>query len=681
MSRLLDELRSAGQLAILPDARKGSLLDQSGHGLSLTVGAGSGNKFNRTPKGSGYSGTTSSEYTAGVQASLDLTAATAFVAFISTKTHTVNASLLSKAETLSSIKNGYTIALTGAIYCALGDASGVQGVNAAAVEPVGVPTLVAMGWNGTNLWTWVNGVQTKLVAQTRVPTSVGQAFRFGRSASYGLADVSVLFGGVVNRLITGQEASRMYDEWCTEGFIGDVPRRNFIQVPDTKQDWDYTAQGIALDTTFQRRSDGKIRDDSPSNYAGTITGACPPGKDGSGITFPSAAGCVSFGNVTQVNSVASFSIEWWQELPSGNIPVAYSIAKYLDTNDSVLLGPLGVAAAAKGVYFAVANGSNAYGISTLQMRAGTKQHFLAVFNGNGVGNAGRAQLYVDGEDGVLAGFGGTIPATTSAMTGQNLFTGYPTVSVPGTYNGERLYTASLTSVQARAAYLKHFAQQLLWRESFEDVPVTLAASVGAGVMIGEWKVISGTWKCSETTDGKKWLECVTAGAVSIPQPEGFGTVHYKQLHHSVAGATYMMFEASKSAAWNATGQNGYLLEHDTGGRLVFERETSGPDTDLFYTVGGYAANDVVHDYWINRRPSDGRFTAYIQGGAFTRPTLIDPTGGFGTNPSAGEATYTTSKWMIVSMAAGDKLLMFDPQDSRAGIQWYRGQLDPTKGEV
>ena len=688
MSRLLDELRAAGNLAIHHDGRKGSLLDQSGHGLGLTIGAGSGNTFPKTAKGYGFSGSTSSEFSAGVQASLDLTAATAFCAFVSYRSHTVNASLLSKAETLSSIKNGYTIALTGSIYCALGDASGVQGLAAAAVEPIGVPTLVAMGWNGTNFWTWVNGVQTQLVAQTRVPTSTGQAYRYGRSATYGLADVAVLFAGLCNRVLTGQEVSRVYDEWLNEGFITDLPRRNFVQIPDTKPDWDYNAQGIVLDTDFSRRSDGKIVDNSPSNYAGTLLGN-PMWMNDGGLNFKDGVNdYANFGNVTQLNGAPNFSFSQVVKLPSTGVVSLRGLWGKHDYGSTGYRVKLTANTNSPGPYVLQYYEYDAAGIATATtnsavLRAGVAQHVMVTRQ---TGTPSVVTIYVDG-----VAYPTTLAGTFSATTSAALAT-FGLAMANWTVGGvaplacemqrARLWTPTLTAAQVKADYLK-FAQKLLLRETFEDVPVTLAASVGVGAYIGQVRVVSGTYKCSETSDGKRWLECVTAGGCVLPQTEAFGTVHYKQLHHSVAGTTYVMFEASLPAAWNAAGQNGYQLYNNIGGRVTFERVTNGAvGLDLFYTVGSYVANDVMYDYWINRRPSDGRFTAYIQGGAFTKPTLIDPTGGSGSNPTASDVTYTTSKWMSINMMSGDKLLMWDPAPgARYGIEWWAGVLDPTKGEI
>ena len=98
------------------------------------------------------------------------------------------------------------------------------------------------------------------------------------------------------------------------------------------------------------------------------------------------------------------------------------------------------------------------------------------------------------------------------------------------------------------------------------------------------------------------------------------------------------------------------------------------------TGNTYLAASTTYDFWINRRPSDGRITTYLKGGAYTAAQLMSASGG-GANPTAAETTYTTSQWISVNMQVGDKLLMLDPADSRAGIQVYQCVLNPVNGEV
>jgi hypothetical protein len=214
------------------------------------------------------------------------------------------------------------------------------------------------------------------------------------------------------------------------------------------------------------------------------------------------------------------------------------------------------------------------------------------------------------------------------------------------------------------------------------VPVSLVASVGAGKFLGSWQVISGTWKVSETSDGKRWLECVTAGTVAMLQANAFGTPTFTMLKHSATSESYVGFLMQQKVAVTDATQNGYVIQLRGSLRVNLSRITGGVvAADDFYTATGYVAVDTPYQITPNRRPSDCRFTAYIKGGTFTTQTLIDATGGGGSNPTAADATYTTNAWMILTFLAGDKLLLFDPRDPRVGLLWYQGVLNPMNGEL
>ena len=63
------------------------------------------------------------------------------------------------------------------------------------------------------------------------------------------------------------------------------------------------------------------------------------------------------------------------------------------------------------------------------------------------------------------------------------------------------------------------------------------------------------------------------------------------------------------------------------------------------------------------RSATGVFTSYIKGGAFADWTLIDPTGGSGTNPVT-DNTHTTSCCATIDMDAGDT---FHKDEQYAGV--------------
>ena len=676
---IIADLRNSLNLPVFHDGRLGTLLDRSGHGITLGVGAGSGNKWDRTSRGYAFGGTNATELTAGVQASLDLTTATLFWAHVSYITHTSNINLISKSTGLvGGLLNGYTGYLSGGVGLALGDGVGIQTVQATFAEPLGQTTFVAFTWNGTNVSAYLNGNWVSTVAQTRVPSSVGRAYKFGWPAANGLRDVSLLFAGMSNRVLTGAEIARMYDEFLQDAYVLDLPRRNFVFMPQQGLgDAMETAQGLVLDTDFQRRSDGKIRDLGPNNYAGTITGAVVPGQNGEGAILPTINDLVDWGDVVALNSASQFAVEWWGELPSGNIPTAYFMTKYQNANNNLQIGPIDGLSTPKKLYFGIDNGAGMLGSSTATVvRAGTRQHFMCVFNGGLVGDANRSRMFVDGEL-VTQNYSLAVPASLPNLAGFNYKNGYANLTVPGTYAGQRVFSVAPSDAQVRQEYLNNFARKLLLRETLEDVPVTVGAAVGAGIYIGSSRVVSGTYKCSETTDGRRWLECITAGLVAIPNPYSFGTLVFNVTKADVS-SFYLIAAAALPALFSDAAQTGYMFNIAATEQVLFSRVSGGAVAAfLAYTGANYLPTGSNYTITINRRPSDGRFTLFQRGGAFVAATALDVAGGGGANPTAAEATFTAGQWTVISMAAGDKMCGFDPNDTRVALlQVYQGVLNP-----
>lgn len=686
---LLEELKAASQLKVYHNAQLGSLLDQSGNAINLGVGAGSGNTWRKVRGRWGYGGTAASELTAGVQASLDLTTATLF--YTATFIPTGGAYLIHAVNKYNGVSTGYAAFMTAGTYnLLLGSAAGNQTFGVGSIV-AGAPTHVAHAWDGAAITSWINGVQVDLRAQTKVSNSVGQSYRFGwPAATSGLHQVSIGMGGMVNRVLTGSEVARLYDEWMMSGPSADLPRRNFVQVPRGMTDVEYDALRIVLDTAFETgivAGSRKVLDMGPNNYAGTLVGTPQPGQDGFGQRFDGVKDAVHFGDVTQLNSVAKFTVSMWAKATTANAAGGSPFwEKGTNANNRIGL-TLGDVSLPSRLYVVCGNGANTYGTTGAapQTRAGQWQHYFVAFDGGPVADADKLRVWVDGESVAMTYPAGAIPATTPNMAGRNLYSGATdAIGALGYWFGveprdTKVTTSrSVTAADVRRDYLVG-ARRVLLRETFEDVPVSLAA-VSAGNMLGQWRVISGTWKCTESADGKRWLECVTAGAVAMSQPQAFGTWLLPPMQYATPAAAIMTIDFI-SVANMATYYRVYSANDGTGLSRYLGLARTG--ANLTYTANGYLLPNVPYLMAVNRRPSDGRFTMYTRGGA--RPTwvLTDTSGGGGvlTNPTAAETTTLTSSWCVVNATAGDKICLYDPKDPTVGFTHFQGQLDPTAREL
>ena len=140
-----------------------------------------------------------------------------------------------------------------------------------------------------------------------------------------------------------------------------------------------------------------------------------------------------------------------------------------------------------------------------------------------------------------------------------------------------------------------------------------------------------------------------------------------------------MHQASQPFAWNTATQNGYGLFLSATESISQERVTNGASAAvLTASAAAYVALATTYEFCVARLPATGSIATYIRGGVYTAWTLVSVVGGGGANPSAAESTYTTSSWMTVTMAAGDKLLSHDPvKPGTCPVRMLQGVIDPT----
>jgi len=489
---------------------------------------------------------------------------------------------------------------------------------------------------------------------------------------------AILFAAIINRVLTPQEHADLYDEWMNSGYVTHLGVGGCEPLQQGMSDSEYARQGIVLDTDFVRQSATQVRD-MTGNYPGTITGVPVPGANGEGLIVVTNSDDINWGDVTQLNSASTFSLEQINKFPAGNFPgSSYLALKYNDATHNIIVGPLtGAAGATKKLYVGIKDGTDTWGESTAAvLRGGCSQHMLVSFNGPGLINSDKLQVDIDGEPVAMTYSAAPLPAATPNLAAKALRLSSG-AACPRTVMLEMVRTPVLSSSARRAAYLR-WARTVDWQVPGEDIPVSLVASVASPLYIGPWQVQSGTWKVSETSDGKRWLECVTAGAVIIAQPNAFGTWVFTCSYANPAAAIQSTWFESTDSAGTARYQ---IYSALVGGGRYFACARNG--ANLFYTplASPYSCTGIPIQFCVNRRPSDGRFTIYAKGQGIS-PTwlLLPPDVGY-TNPSVADVTSVTSAYMALVGAAGDKWLINDPAKPGACIRHYVGQLDPTRGEI
>lgn len=450
-----------------------------------------------------------------------------------------------------------------------------------------------------------------------------------------------------------------------------APAKRIIYSYPSKSAAEYTANGVFLDCDFTRSDPTHVLDRS-GHYTGSI-GSCPsPAAEalyaGTGLQFDGVNDYVDFGDVTQLDNATAFTISGWFR-PGANTAIA------------ALCGKMGASV----VGIACATTANpcklmsvvgaGYGINTDTVyRVGQWQHVSMVFDGSGATNADRLIAYVDGEAVGLT-YPVDIPATAPNLAGGTLYVAVMNVFHALGVQSLKLQTHPMTAAEVRQEYLQA-AQHIDWQVSGEDVPVSVVPSHGVGEFLGDWQLVSGTAKVSEDASDVRWLEGVTTNDYATPQTAAFGTWVFRVTTVAVPDL-YYVFVSDNRLGLTAPGSNGYAVRI-YGDKLALVCLTAGVAVELFVTSDDYLAPSTDYQICVSRRKTNGLLSVWIRGGTFDAWTLVDATGGAGTNPIV-DTTYVASSYSVVHSNAGEKICLYDPRYHRAHEFPYHmiGELDPS----
>lgn len=234
----------------------------------------------------------------------------------------------------------------------------------------------------------------------------------------------------------------------------------------------------------------------------------------------------------------------------------------------------------------------------------------------------------------------------------------------------RVYNKILSAAEKNNLY-KQYAKTPLYIEDFSDANESVTAQT-VFVENTDFKVASGSFKIArdETNrPGKKHLECVSSGVAYIQSDMVFGTWEWDMWKGTGGTQPLVMFVASRfEDSFLAPADNyGYGLYMNTSAfRRVLLVENSGASVaNLAYTGTNYVAEyGEWYSFRVTRR-YDGQITMYIKGGSFSNWTLIDVSGGSGSNPTTDIST-TDSKFFVLELDSLDRI---------ADLKFYQGIAD------
>lgn len=395
--------------------------------------------------------------------------------------------------------------------------------------------------------------------------------------------------------------------------------------------------GLAGSWDLGRSQSGSVADESVNANHGVITGA-HRAKMRSG--FPG----LRFGNATDkvvvlddpaIDITGACSIEVLVQIQTGGVGGIYdkgSGAQYLGSNVGNLLWGTTVGLKSTNV------GSFA---------DDQPHHIVVTYDGTPSGANGMdgLRIYVDGaevaaytESGTFTGFA----ATVVDLRLGNRYTDADTIE--GLLGSVSFYNYELVAAEVAAKY-KQVARKVTFsddlsqaRPSFANETSERLSNIGLTIMSGSWAVED------DSASGSKLISCKGAGIVAMPSEQAYGTWEFEVKKTP----TTFLDVAFLSSLPSLSGNRFRLALTGTESIKLLRLNTT-----LFATVDSYVAADTWYKLCITRDVYD-EFTAYIKGGVFTNWTLIDVTGGSGTNPIT-DASYTTSKYFFFNLDIGDEV--------------------------
>ncbi len=248
----------------------------------------------------------------------------------------------------------------------------------------------------------------------------------------------------------------------------------------------------------------------------------------------------------------------------------------------------------------------------------------------------------------------SLAAVTSFATG--LYSGgtYPIHSVY--FMGLRNYRMTAAQVAARHAKIAGLCR--FTSSSGRSCPSLVNQMAGSALSNTPYRVFSGTWKVSEDTSGRKWLQAVSAGSLSRRARGAFGTWVYRFNFPSLASETSFGFVASASGPYSAyQGYCTYIWPDASFGVL---RCNGGGSAAIIQTSAGALTAGTEYLAAVTRDPM-GIFKLYLKPVASGTWTLL------GTS-TASTAYATPNLHTIYLSVGGDKI---------TDIRHYQGVLDAS----
>ena len=391
---------------------------------------------------------------------------------------------------------------------------------------------------------------------------------------------------------------------------------------------------------------GKVFDMSGNGNNGTIVKAISSSE---GLEFNGVNSYVSLGNPTDLQFTGAFTLSAWVRTGTKATRI---FSKDDGTNRCYLLR---IDTATGRPELTIFRSNAAYTIEATSLVADNNIWHQIV----GVNDGTDLKIYVDGGiAGTSAGVGGAVDNDTVNMEIGRYNFGGGSEYFNGTIKNAQIFNVAKDAAWVMSEYQKG-ARQVTFKTDF-GARETIAAVGAPGPLTNTpWEVVSGTHEIITTTiNGTpvKAIRCVTAGAVAIPASlfrvgqsgAARGGFKFWMYRATLANLAHFGFIGSQKSAPATAGFNGYRIT-STGSQFFLAKMINGGSSTSQVSALGACVHGVWYEYEITVGDG-GVFTTYLNG------SLVNLTGGSGTNPTT-DATYTTSKFLVADLDAGDMLAL------------------------
>jgi len=423
-------------------------------------------------------------------------------------------------------------------------------------------------------------------------------------------------------------------------------KTNFVTTPPSS----LNESGLVFAYTGNQPINKTIVDASGNGNNGTLNGGVvyAGGLEG-GLQFNGTSGYVSVADANSLDfGTSSFAVELYIKYKT-KASTQQFILKY--ESGSSYRFSVG-ANSSNYLFAAIADNASGY-VYTLTndilLTDGQTYHILVIYDRTNKFIYRYINGIKSGTDKDITSVNGSVSSSGALLLGASYSSEYS----PSIIYSAKLYNRALTAEEVKDKWNK-IANKPYIIEDFSDTQV--------GKFPRDWTRVSGTHTIQQTTTdegivkkGTKYLRTDVAGIVAFPSNQAYGRWSFDLYKGGESNLLSVNFISDiRDRTYNDAK---YAF-------IVWSNETlriSKDDNGLFITVNSYISNNTWYHIDIERTNA-GVFSVYITGGAFTTKTLVSTSGGSGTNPVT-DNTYTTSKYFVLDLDAGDRI---------TNIKMYKG---------